>query len=185
MSPEQTLERIRSRVGSALWDWLTEERSGSGLFNWTPEDIQHLLTERDRLETIATSLAENLDVYQVAAKRTSCLNGRAPMDTRVIPGPELPEGIRIDRVDHAITGLAAESGELAEHLKHVRFHGHPLQVDELIKELGDQFWYLAEAATGLNVKISAVLQRNIDKLRARYPDGFSTERSLNRNTSKE
>ena len=50
----------------------------------------------------------------------------------------------------------------------------------LIKELGDVAWYLAEAATGLNIDLSEVLQRNLDKLHARYPQGFDTNRSQHR-----
>ena len=41
-------------------------------------------------------------------------------------------------------------------------------------------WYLAEAATGLDIDLSEVLQRNLDKLHARYPKGFDTQRSQHR-----
>ena len=41
-------------------------------------------------------------------------------------------------------------------------------------------WYLAETAWALDVPLEAVLQRNLDKLRARYPEGFDSERSIGR-----
>ncbi len=81
---------------------------------------------------------------------------------------------------NALMGLCGESGEAIDLMKKHLFHGHELDREKLIKELGDVAWYLAEAATGLNIDLSVVLQRNLDKLHARYPEGFSTERSLHR-----
>ena len=58
--------------------------------------------------------------------------------------------------------------------------GHELDREHLIKELGDIAWYLAETATALDVDLEEVLIQNIEKLKKRYPDGFSTEKSINR-----
>lgn len=52
--------------------------------------------------------------------------------------------------------------------------------NHLIKELGDIAWYLAEAATALDVPLDTILQGNLDKLHKRYPDGFNTSASINR-----
>ena len=52
--------------------------------------------------------------------------------------------------------------------------------EKLVKELGDVCWYVAEIATALDVPLEDVMQRNIDKLRARYPEGFDTLRSQHR-----
>ena len=52
--------------------------------------------------------------------------------------------------------------------------------EKLLEEVGDVAWYLAETAHALGVSLEEVCQRNIDKLRARYPEGFSAERSLHR-----
>ena len=81
---------------------------------------------------------------------------------------------------NALMGLCGESGEAIDLLKKHLFQGHDLNRAKLIKELGDVAWYLAEAATGLGVNLSEVLQRNLDKLHARYPQGFDAERSMNR-----
>ena len=80
----------------------------------------------------------------------------------------------------ALMGLCGESGEAIDMMKKHLYQGHALDREALIKELGDIAWYLAEAATGLNIDLSEVMQRNLDKLHARYPQGFSTERSLHR-----
>ena len=41
-------------------------------------------------------------------------------------------------------------------------------------------WYIAEIATVLGVTLEDVLTRNIEKLKARYPDGFKISDSINR-----
>ncbi len=78
-------------------------------------------------------------------------------------------------------GLTGESGEVAEVIKKAFFHAHPLDKEALSKELGDVLWYLAVMADGLGIGLEQIAQSNIEKLRKRYPDGFSEERSLNRN----
>ena len=85
-----------------------------------------------------------------------------------------------DVLMNALMGLCGESGEAIDLMKKHLYQGHDLDKEKLVKELGDIAWYLAEAATGLNIELSEVLQRNLDKLHARYPQGFSTERSLHR-----
>ena len=91
--------------------------------------------------------------------------------------PAIPQK---DVLLNALMGLCGESGEAIDLMKKHLFQGHELDRDALIKELGDVAWYLAEAATGLGVDLSDVLQRNLDKLHARYPQGFDTQRSQRR-----
>ena len=50
----------------------------------------------------------------------------------------------------------------------------------MIRELGDVLWYVANAATALNVTFEDIVQANINKLQARYPEGFEVFRSENR-----
>ena len=50
-----------------------------------------------------------------------------------------------------------------------------------MRELGDVAWYLAEAATALDVPLEDVLQANLDKLQKRFPEGFDTSASVHRN----
>lgn len=77
-------------------------------------------------------------------------------------------------------GLAGEGGEVADQLKKNRFQGHPLDFQHLAKELGDICWYIAETATAIGYDLETIMQMNIDKLKARYPEGFDAERSLHR-----
>ena len=77
-------------------------------------------------------------------------------------------------------GLCGESGEVADLLKKYHFQGHNLDLDHVAKELGDISWYLAVGAYAIGYDLETILQMNVDKLKARYPDGFSTDRSLHR-----
>ncbi len=80
----------------------------------------------------------------------------------------------------AALGIAGEAGEVCDIIKKNSYHGHELDRDALIKELGDVLWYLAAAATLLDVELAEIGEKNISKLRARYPEGFSSEASINR-----
>ena len=89
-------------------------------------------------------------------------------------------GPRTDHLANFALGLTGESGEVADHIKKYIFHGHPLHKAELEKELGDVLWYVSQLVDVLELDLDVVAQKNIDKLRRRYPDGFSEEDSLNR-----
>ena len=91
--------------------------------------------------------------------------------------PEIPQK---DVLLNALMGLCGESGEAIDLMKKHLFQGHDLDREKLVKEQGDVAWYLAEAATGLGVDLSEILQCNLDKLHARYPQGFETARSQQR-----
>jgi len=77
-------------------------------------------------------------------------------------------------------GLAGEAGEVADTIKKAVFHRHALDADKLVKELGDVLWYLAALASKLGVGLDEVAERNIAKLRERYPEGYSSAASVAR-----
>jgi NTP pyrophosphatase (non-canonical NTP hydrolase) len=83
-------------------------------------------------------------------------------------------------LDNAIMGLCGEVGECADLVKKHHFQGHILDQEKLIDELGDVLWYCALLASALEISLESVMQRNIDKLKKRYPDGFDKAASINR-----
>ena len=85
-----------------------------------------------------------------------------------------------DMLINGVMGLCGESGEAIDIVKKHLAQGHELDRDKLIKELGDIAWYLAEMATVLDIELEEVLERNIEKLKKRYPEGFDKEKSVNR-----
>ena len=84
------------------------------------------------------------------------------------------------RILNGVMGLNGEAGEVIDIVKKHLFQGHELDKEHLIEELGDVAWYLAICADALGVTLEEVLVRNIEKLRKRYPEGFDSNRSVNR-----
>ena len=85
-----------------------------------------------------------------------------------------------DILINGVMGLCGEAGEAIDVVKKHLAQGHELDRERLIKELGDVAWYLAETATALNITLEEVLEGNLRKLRARYPEGFDAQRSHHR-----
>ena len=83
-----------------------------------------------------------------------------------------------DVLINSVMGLCGESGEAIDIVKKWLAQGHALDREHLAGELGDVAWYLAEAATALGMPLEDILRANLEKLERRYPDGFSTERSV-------
>ena len=86
-----------------------------------------------------------------------------------------------DVLINGVMGLCGESGEVIDIVKKHLAQGHELDKEKIIKELGDVAWYMAEIATVLDVELEDVLVQNIEKLKKRYPEGFSVEKSIHRN----
>jgi NTP pyrophosphatase (non-canonical NTP hydrolase) len=111
---------------------------------------------------------DDFDEYQQLALRTASAQSTESEQTML---------------DAAALGLAGESGEIADHVKKILYHGHPLDDatrDKIAKEIGDILWYCAIGARGIGVSLSEIARMNVEKLRKRYPEGFSSEKSLNR-----
>ena len=86
---------------------------------------------------------------------------------------------------NAALGLTGEAGEVADIIKTHLYQGHDLYPSEVIEELGDVLWYVALMADYFNVTLGFVMQQNITKLKARYPEGFDPVKSVNREEKKE
>lgn len=94
------------------------------------------------------------------------------------PEQEIPD-LGIMLVWNAL-GLTGEAGEVAEHIKKGVFHRHGIDRAQLKKEIGDTLWYAAALCTKLELDMGEVMQANIDKLRQRYPAGYSSADSQRR-----
>jgi NTP pyrophosphatase (non-canonical NTP hydrolase) len=88
-----------------------------------------------------------------------------------------------ERLITAALGICAEGGEFTEVVKKCIFQGKPLDEHtefHLKRELGDIMWYISQACIALDTSIEDIIYMNIEKLEARYPDGFEAFRSNNR-----
>lgn len=91
-----------------------------------------------------------------------------------------PELNKKDVLINGVMGLCGESGEVIDVVKKHLAQGHDLNTQKIAEELGDVAWYLAETAYAIGVPLEEILQNNINKLKARYPQGFDAERSKHR-----
>lgn len=115
----------------------------------------------------------NLNEYQELSKRTM------PSPDGFFPKTGYVYG-STSKANYAM-GLSGEAGEVTDLIKKELFHGHPKNREEVKKELGDLMHYVAGLATMYNLTLEEVATGNIKKLADRYPEGFSEERSVNRN----
>ena len=90
---------------------------------------------------------------------------------------DLPER---DRLLMGALGISGEAVEVADALKKMLFHGHPLDVPAVADELGDVMWYVVLLCDTLGLTLDDVLAGNVAKRRKRYPEGFTPERSIHR-----
>lgn len=80
---------------------------------------------------------------------------------------------------HALHGMVGEIGEIHSIFQKV-YQGHDMDDEHLKKECGDLLWFIAEFCTAREWTLESVMEMNIEKLKKRYPEGFSAERSLHR-----
>lgn len=86
---------------------------------------------------------------------------------------------RWESILHALHGMSGEVGEIHS-IYQKSYQGHKINEEHIQKELGDLLWFIAELCTCYDWNLDDIMKGNIDKLLARYPDGFEAERSLNR-----
>ena len=125
----------------------------------TDKDVERLLT----LSDIKKSMTIN--EYQQEALRTE------PKDRMT----------KTDRMLNGLMGLNCEAGEAIDILKKHLLQGHELNKQHLAKELGDIAWYLAVSADAIGYSLEDIFRMNVEKLRARYSEGFDVQASINRN----
>lgn len=80
---------------------------------------------------------------------------------------------------HALHGMVGEIGELHS-LYQKKYQGHEFDKHHAMSEISDLLWFIAEYCSAVGLNLDDVMQYNIDKLIARYPDGFTEEKSLHR-----
>ena len=79
-----------------------------------------------------------------------------------------------ERLLTAAVGMSAEAGEFTEVVKKIVFQGKEPTEENLFhlkRELGDIMWYVMQACMGLNISLEEIVEMNVEKLMARYPEG--------------
>jgi len=124
--------------------------------------------------------------------------GKGELSEKEYEGNTFSEGRLVDekfaKTLHGILGIATESGELVEALLNNITSNEKVDENTVLKEIdsvnleeeiGDLFWYIALLCRTYNFDIEKLMQKNIDKLKLRFPNKFSEEKAINRNVEKE
>lgn len=102
--------------------------------------------------------------------------------------PELIDRmVNCARLNHHVSGCVTEAGELADALKKHIYYGKPLDVTNMLEEVGDMLWYLTglveclcEESSEVGDCFNQIMETNIAKLRARFPNKFTEFDAINR-----
>ena len=116
--------------------------------------------------------------YQAQAMRTNDGHAQDRLADRILAG--IMHKKDVAGLVNGLMGLTGEAGELTDLFKKWIFHNAPLDEEHAKKEVGDVLWYIAMICHSMGWDIDEIMQMNIDKLKARYPEGFDTEKSNHR-----
>ena len=125
--------------------------------------------------------------YQALAMRTNDRKGtdRIEKAIELLCRPDKPKCFTpvvedLGGVLNGCLGLAGESGEVLDMIKKWIFHEKDLDREHLKKEIGDVMWYVAMLCESFGFDLDEILQMNVGKLKARYPEGFDPEKANHR-----
>lgn len=113
--------------------------------------------------------------YQKLAMRTN-----DNIATQRLVGKVVIDGVDIGGIFNACLGLSGEVGEFNDMVKKWVFHEKELDIDHAKKKAGDICWYLAMLCESFGWNLDEIMQMNVDKLKARYPEGFDIDRANHR-----
>lgn len=129
----------------------------------------------------------NANKYQKLAMRTN--DGKASdrliwkmheYDMKFSSEQSNKESVDIGGIFNACLGLSGEVGEFNDMIKKWVFHEKELDMEHAKKEAGDILWYVVMLCESFGWNMEEIMQMNVDKLKARYPEGFDVERANNR-----
>lgn len=89
------------------------------------------------------------------------------------------------RVLHGIMGICTEAGEIGEAYMDQTLEDKPLDSVNIHEEMHDISWYMAILHDALNLNWEDGLEKNINKLKTRFPNKFTQEDAVNRDLKKE
>ena len=92
---------------------------------------------------------------------------------------------KMQQILHAGIGVATESGEILDAIKKHVYYGKKLDTVNLIEEVGDVMWYLAVLLDQCGSTFDEAMEKNIAKLKTRFPEGFTEHNALNRDLNSE
>lgn len=172
---------LKVNIGNGYWMNICKmnaHQEAKGLEKYgEPLEENTTLTTVQRIEHLQEELIDGLKYCEHL--KATCNDGITANDyqracLRTAPGD------KSEWLENAIYGIIGEAGEIVDLVKKHKWQGHELDAHEVALELGDLFWYGSLLASAIDYELGIVMQMNEEKLRDRYPEGFSKDRSINR-----
>jgi NTP pyrophosphatase (non-canonical NTP hydrolase) len=89
------------------------------------------------------------------------------------------------RLLHGMIGGCTETGEAQDAFKKNLIYGKTLDNVNVLEEIGDRLWYIALELNAIGATFEDAFVTNIAKLCKRFPDKFTEENALVRDTDAE
>ena len=98
------------------------------------------------------------------------------------PGDEVLRTITPAGADviHMTMGICGEAGELLDAVKKHTIYGKPLDIENVVEELGSIEFYLEGLRQRLGLDRDTIIDQNYKKLSKRYPSGYSDKSAIER-----
>lgn len=94
---------------------------------------------------------------------------------------DFPDAMLVIEVNRdPAVAMTVASCNLADYVKKVVCHGHDLDIERIRPLVAQVYAYATVLCARYDLAIADVMEANIEKLRRRYPEGWSSERSKNR-----
>jgi NTP pyrophosphatase (non-canonical NTP hydrolase) len=89
------------------------------------------------------------------------------------------------RIIHSLLGICTEATEMGEALYDYLENQNDFDLVNLSEEAGDLDWYKAILSDTSGIPMETVLETVINKLKARYPEGFTAKAAIERDLTNE
>lgn len=86
----------------------------------------------------------------------------------------------VEKMVHAVLGVSGEAGELVDAIKKHWIYEKPLDKENVLEECGDLLFYLDRILDLCGYTIEDAIEHNIEKLRVRYPEGYTDQAARDR-----
>lgn len=91
-----------------------------------------------------------------------------------------PMGDTTNDMLHAVVGISGEAGELLDAVKKTWVYNKPLDVENVIEEIGDLYFYISHLKNVLNISDKTIMDHNVAKLSKRYGTSYSDKAAQER-----
>jgi NTP pyrophosphatase (non-canonical NTP hydrolase) len=98
---------------------------------------------------------------------------------------QINNSVTDSRIIHALLGICTEATEMGEALYDYLENQNDFDLVNLSEEAGDLDWYKAILSSASDISMETVLETVINKLKARYPEGFTSKAAIERNLTNE